>query len=393
MMLADFLYAVTRRRALSVFLLYVLLLSSHHQRVVSGRSSSTAFLSLVRANNKRHYYGIVYTKMRLNKLSTYKNTNFIGTYRGEYCGDETNTNTRSTTVLFSSPFDDSDEGEAGDEGLPEPRTGWNHNTPDDTSPFWEQPNGASNEFSKQSQSSSNRRETPNDQENEDNKLRTGWLHNTEPTPRAKAMRKEERKQTSKARSRLQQAMKEQEQNHRMISPPAFHSCGEGRAIMVTEHMVSVPIYRNRLRSPRMDVCFSIVERVPSSGNNNGKAWYQQLKHMPPKDQAKEYVQQSGLKNADDMMIYLQGGPGFGSPTPMVSLGLTEGSSWAAAALDKYSKIVLLDQRGTGRYVKTYFNCIACLKCYHYLINSMPPNNHSFSLTQLLLLWIAQHLSS
>ena len=64
--------------------------------------------------------------------------------------------------------------------------------------------------------------------------------------------------------------------------------------------------------------------------------------------AKEYIQRSGLANAGDMALYLQGGPGFGSPTPMVSLGFSSGSSWAASALDHYGHVVLMDQRGTGR---------------------------------------------
>jgi hypothetical protein len=143
-------------------------------------------------------------------------------------------------------------------------------------------------------------------------------------------------------------MKEQEQNHRMLSPPAFHECGEERTVMVTEHMVSVPLYHNIPRSPRIDICFSIVERATATDRD----WFQHqlTSSMSPKERAKQYLQRTGLRNADDMMIYLQGGPGFESPTPVVSLGFSEGSSWAAAALDKFSRIVFMDQRGTGRYV-------------------------------------------
>jgi hypothetical protein len=60
---------------------------------------------------------------------------------------------------------------------------------------------------------------------------------------------------------------------------------------------------------------------------------------------------ASLQNADDMVLYLQGGPGFGAPTPIVGLGISKGSgSWADAALYDigYRRIVLMDQRGTGK---------------------------------------------
>ena len=39
------------------------------------------------------------------------------------------------------------------------------------------------------------------------------------------------------------------------------------------------------------------------------------------------------------------GPGFGSPTPVTGLSFSQGSSWGAKALDKYKRVVLMDQRG------------------------------------------------
>ena len=42
------------------------------------------------------------------------------------------------------------------------------------------------------------------------------------------------------------------------------------------------------------------------------------------------------------LLYLQGGPGFEAPRP------TESSSWLKAALHHGFRVVLLDQRGTGR---------------------------------------------
>ncbi|GMI32428.1 hypothetical protein TrCOL_g13926 [Triparma columacea] len=48
------------------------------------------------------------------------------------------------------------------------------------------------------------------------------------------------------------------------------------------------------------------------------------------------------------IVYLQGGPGFPSPRPNLSLSFS-GSSWATSAMKKgYNKFVLMDQRGTGQ---------------------------------------------
>ena len=45
--------------------------------------------------------------------------------------------------------------------------------------------------------------------------------------------------------------------------------------------------------------------------------------------------------AQPYLCFFQGGPGFESPTP------TEGLGWLAAAV-KHFRVILLDQRGTGR---------------------------------------------
>ena len=115
-------------------------------------------------------------------------------------------------------------------------------------------------------------------------------------------------------------------------------------MVVTEHLIALPLYRDIPKSPRIDVFFSIVERATAENT----IWLQDLASLTANQRAKTYVQRSGLTNADDMILYLQGGPGFGSPTPMVSLGFSPESSWAASALDQYNRVVLMDQRGTGR---------------------------------------------
>ena len=45
---------------------------------------------------------------------------------------------------------------------------------------------------------------------------------------------------------------------------------------------------------------------------------------------------------DKYLLFLQGGPGFGSPAPW-----TASSGWIKAALDRKYRVVLMDQRGTG----------------------------------------------
>jgi hypothetical protein len=209
----------------------------------------------------------------------------------------------------------------------EPTTGWNHNPPNDASKFWQNPNGGGAQ------------EQPAKVPKK--KLRTGWLHNTAPQEKATKEKKEE---GNKAQQRLQQAMIMQEKNHRILDTTAFHACGNDRQIVVTEHRVSVPVYRPE-KSPRIDVAFTIVEEVKDL---EAEQWFQSLGGMAPQLRASKYVERAAMQNADAMCLYLQGGPGFGSPTPVVGLGFSEDSSWGAKALSKYKRVVLMDQRGTGK---------------------------------------------
>lgn len=263
----------------------LLVLVSHHGGAITRRHSSFAFNSLAKAGSRND------SLFASKKLCSTQNS-CSSSIRG------------GATILGLSS-----DSENSEEDFPEPRTGWDHNTPDDRSNFWktQKPNGApppngEPRPNRRAQSSGMRTggSTTNERGDE---LPTGWLHNTEPTPKAKEMRKEQKKQTSKARARLQQAMKDQERNHRMIFPPAFHACGAGRTVMVTEHLMSVPLYRNIPRSPRIDICFTVIEELED------KSAYQDLVSLKPTERAKEYVQRAQLSNADDMILYLQGGPG------------------------------------------------------------------------------------
>ncbi|KAL3945135.1 MAG: hypothetical protein SGBAC_000803 [Bacillariaceae sp.] len=238
--------------------------------------------------------------------------------------------------LYATPPNDEPENQT-------PATGWNHKPPKEDSKFWNDNQNINGDSSSPPQEPKK-------------KVRTGWLHNTEsPNKTTKksdptaAAGKGTGGSTNKAQERLQQAMRLQEQNHRIVAPPTFHACGDGRQVVVTEHRISVPIYRGEEeRSPRMDVAFTVVEKVQDL---DSQSWFRSLQSSSdwnPFQRASQYVQKASLKDAKDMCLYLQGGPGFGSPPPITGLAFSDGSSWGAKALGTYKRIVLMDQRGTGR---------------------------------------------
>jgi pimeloyl-ACP methyl ester carboxylesterase len=220
---------------------------------------------------------------------------------------------------------DEEEKETSKKGVPQ--TGWTHSNPSKSS-------GSSEQRSSESSSSTSSK----------NELRTGWLHNSVPKAGKSKAESKATGDSSQARQRLELAMKQGDRNHRIVTAPAFHECGPDRAIVVTEHFISLPLTRPK-RAPRIEIAFTIVERVDSEET---RQWFAGLTDKSPSERATDYVARAALQNADDVALYLQGGPGMGAPTPIVSLGLKEGSSWAAKALDKFSRIVLMDQRGTGK---------------------------------------------
>mmetsp|Transcript_7620 Transcript_7620/g.18800 ORF Transcript_7620/g.18800 Transcript_7620/m.18800 type:complete len:737 (+) Transcript_7620:106-2316(+) len=224
-------------------------------------------------------------------------------------------------------------------------TGWNHNPPsDDNSRFWKAPNG----------DSSSARQRNGDDSSSNSAPRTGWLHNTE-SPKKKGKQGTSGQGISKAQQRLKRAMKLQEENHRIISPAAFHACGGDRQIVVTEHSISVPLVyaednkqqrgTGRSQSARTTVAFTIVEEVKDEPT---RQWFESLRSMTPNQRAVAYVEKAAMANAEGMCLFLQGGPGFGSPTPVVGLSFGQDASWGSAALSKYKRVVLMDQRGTGQ---------------------------------------------
>lgn len=230
-------------------------------------------------------------------------------------------------------------------GVREGRTGWNHNLPSDTSDFWQSSSSGQDKPTTRRSSSSGAESSP----------RTGWLHNqvspSEEQEKKKALEEAVGSGStgaSPARRRLQLAMKQQQRNHRLVAGPTFHSTGT-HVTMVTEHLISVPLNRNvpMEKGQRIDVFFTIVEKL--SGINEKRKW-ETLLSLPPNKRGQAYVQQAAMDDADSLILYLQGGPGFGAPTPVASLAFSKNGSWAAKALETtpYSRVVLMDQRGTGR---------------------------------------------
>ena len=215
-----------------------------------------------------------------------------------------------------------------------PETGWTHNQPKKWNKAMEK--------------------EQNDIEQESD-ARTGWLHNT------KAPSKEIEPTVTGSTETVAQRLLRLEKikkatNHRMISPPTFHTSGCGKfPMVVTEHKIAVPLTYSDGNLPdddkTVDVFFTIVEKIK---NEEDEDFFQRLQdnNLIETKRAMEYVQYFSLSDASKMIIYLQGGPGFGSPSPVVGLCLGQKSSWMAQALhsEGFERVVLMDQRGTGRFV-------------------------------------------
>lgn len=243
-------------------------------------------------------------------------------------------------------------------------TGWNHKLPEKDSEFWK--GQEAKELPKNNLLSAIEADQASQaqKEKKEDKPRTGWLHTKKKAPVAKAQVGEKKADSgNKARKLLEQAMIEQKVNHRMIAPPVFHPVSEGRRVAVTEHKISVPLDRYnppkdpKDKEPMVDVYFSIVELISNpeeeqfflklQATTPGLTGHQKKREMM--ERAKQYKSFANLQDANECMLYLQGGPGFGAPVPYNGIGLSENSSWVGAALSKgFKRIILMDQRGTGR---------------------------------------------
>lgn len=229
----------------------------------------------------------------------------------------------------------------------EASTGWNHNLPSEKSNFWKN------------------KSSPSESEGQSKKeISTGWLHSKkkEETPKSSGKTSTTTgggvAKESIARKLLRMAKINQKINHRIVSPPTFHPCGEGRRAVVTEHFISVPLqYKENDKKgiddvidndeESIDVYFSVVDLVTTPEE---ESFFQSLQQtVRPQKRASDYRAFIDMKDANQCILYLQGGPGFGAPQPINGIGLGDKSSWVGVALGKgYKRVVLMDQRGTGR---------------------------------------------
>mmetsp|Transcript_22609 Transcript_22609/g.33192 ORF Transcript_22609/g.33192 Transcript_22609/m.33192 type:complete len:777 (-) Transcript_22609:627-2957(-) len=245
-------------------------------------------------------------------------------------------------------------------------TGWNHNMPSESSTFWKPlKDDDGNTYNPPSVPSS----PPSGDKDTKEEPRTGWLHNTAPKSSAPTSPSSKPRELAAVKM-LRLEKYKRRRNHRIISPPALHPCGNNRRAVVTEHLISVPIHRTSSKKQftygnlpstttkeeeeeggdRMDIYFTITELIQNESDEDFfTKTLSSLSDLTMQDCAELYVQRCNMKNANDMILYLQGGPGFGCAAPMSGIGLSDKSSWAAEALSHgFKRVVLMDQRGTGR---------------------------------------------
>jgi len=272
----------------------------------------------------------------------------------------------SSTSNASKPPQDANQSKA------KGQTGWNHNLPSSDSDFWSTVNTEATNLTKDA----NQRQ-----------LKTGWLHNTRSASSSSASSSTDNDNDNandkkkgglyQARRLLQLEKMKQKINHRIPFPPTFHPCGNDRRVALTEHLVRVPLdHAASTTGPdeldpnedRIDVYFTVVDLIQT---DDDELFYRSLgvtgneqerdvstetvkanmgkRTREAQRRATEYKQYTSLHNANHCCLYLQGGPGFGAPTPIVDIGLGDDASWIGAALGKgFNKVVLMDQRGTGR---------------------------------------------
>ena len=191
----------------------------------------------------------------------------------------------------------------------------------------------------------------------DRQLRTGWLHRT--VPRSDEQKSSSSNKESTVVYQLKRNMIREQRNHRIVSPPTFYPSGEEqRSIVITEHLISVPLQTTSINKNNttddifttnqqmIDVFFTVTETLD---NEAEEAFFHSLMGKSPTTRAEDYVRHANLKDMQKAILYLQGGPGFAAPSPISGISFASKSSWAGAAFSNgFKRIVLMDQRGTGR---------------------------------------------
>jgi hypothetical protein len=261
------------------------------------------------------------------------------------------------------------------------RTGWKHNLPGPNSSFWiqgEKVHGASS-----SSFSSSSTDTPIT-----DRPKTGWLHykqNINPTPLNHTTTTSVPLQSRQIRleaNRVMQSLPQSQFDHRLLAAPVFHPCGANKVAVVTEHSISVPLHYNQNQNTddRIDIFFTLVEPLKSQQDETFLQRLAQafLHTHTPSQAAQSYMSHfhssmtANPLDASKCLLYLQGGPGFGAPTPIANIGLTEKSSWLGEVLfgqgaTLFHRVLLMDSRGTGRYTTIWMADVVLFRfsCTHF----------------------------
>ena len=134
--------------------------------------------------------------------------------------------------------------------------------------------------------------------------------------------------------------------HRVVADPYVSTVGATQ-YLITEHKFECPLfYDDDKADSTINVHCTVVDKLKSG--TSGKSILEFLRHeeVGSLSLVKDYMKLMEQKSSRRSLLFLQGGPGFGSPRPGSSLSLV--SSWASAAFSRgIDRIVLMDQRGTG----------------------------------------------
>ena len=142
-------------------------------------------------------------------------------------------------------------------------------------------------------------------------------------------------------------------SHRIKVPAYAQKLGDGLRSVVTSHSFDVPLsyYNQGGGDPasRIEVHATVVDVLPSSATASECLAFLNA-HDLGSELAEAYCKLFKPEKSKSV-AFLQGGPGFPSPRPNLSLSFSAGgsSSWASAAMASgYNKFILMDQRGTGQ---------------------------------------------
>jgi hypothetical protein len=139
-------------------------------------------------------------------------------------------------------------------------------------------------------------------------------------------------------------------SHEISCLPYIQQLPDMKRSLVTSHTFTTPLDHDSLGDELCEtitVHATVVDVLPSHVSSSEVLAFLSV-HVPGKELAEAYSQMFHDPEKAKSIVYLQGGPGFPSPRPNLSLSFS-GSSWATSAMKKgYTKFILMDQRGTGQ---------------------------------------------